>query len=77
MSEYISKRKIDTNVRIYICDQYIRIFKYIRHTLTCNQMKWPERKDEEYDPIPMMTNQTTTNVMLQSIGAFHIRLLSL
>ena len=24
---------IRTNVRIYICDQYIRIFEYIRHTL--------------------------------------------
>ena len=24
------------NVRIYICDQYIRIFEYIRHTLLQN-----------------------------------------
>ena len=49
MSEYIGRRKIDTNeypnifvqtnlmrtnFQIYICDQYIRIFKYICHTLT-------------------------------------------
>ena len=34
MSKYIRKRKIYTNVRIYIRDEYIRIFEYIRHTLT-------------------------------------------
>ena len=48
MSEYIRTNKFDTNecpnifekeklirtnVRIYIRDQYIRIFEYIRHTL--------------------------------------------
>ena len=48
MSEYIRTNKFDTNecpnifvkekliqmnVRIYICDQYVRIFEYIRHTL--------------------------------------------
>ena len=33
MSEYISKRKIDTNECPNIRDQYIRIFEYIRHTL--------------------------------------------
>ena len=51
MSEYIHTNKFDTNecqnifvkeklirmnVRIYICDQYIPIFEYIRHTLLCN-----------------------------------------
>ena len=50
MSEYISTNKfgtnecpnifvkeklIRTNIRIYIRDQYIRIFEYIRHTLIC------------------------------------------
>ena len=51
MSEYIRTNKFDTNecpnifvkeklirmnVRIYIRDQYIRIFEYIRHTLIYN-----------------------------------------
>ena len=30
---FIKEKLIQTNVRIYICDQYIRIFEYIRHTL--------------------------------------------
>ena len=54
MSEYIRTNKFDTNecpnifvkeklirmnVRIYICDQYIRIFEYIRHTLVRAKLK--------------------------------------
>ena len=30
---FVKEKLIRTNVRIYICDQYIRIFEYIRHTL--------------------------------------------
>ena len=48
MSDYIHTEKlIRTNVRINICDQYIWIFKYIRHTLpktySCYTIKlWPK-----------------------------------
>ena len=30
---FVKEKLIRTNVRIYIRDQYIRIFEYIRHTL--------------------------------------------
>ena len=30
---FVKEKLIQTNVRIYIRDQYIRIFEYIRHTL--------------------------------------------
>ena len=30
---FVKEKLIRTNVRIYICDQYKRIFEYIRHTL--------------------------------------------
>ena len=30
---FVKEKLLRTNVRIYIRDQYIRIFKYIRHTL--------------------------------------------
>ena len=40
---FVKEKLIRTNVRIYIRDQYIRIFKYIRHTLlwiiSCRQFK--------------------------------------
>ena len=32
---FVKEKLIRTNVRIYIRDQYIRIFEYIRHTLIC------------------------------------------
>ena len=33
------------NVRIYICDQYIRIFEYIRHTLWRTHFAWHLLRD--------------------------------
>ena len=48
ISDYIQTEKlIRTNVRINICDQYIWIFKYIRHTLpktySCYTIRfWPK-----------------------------------
>ena len=46
MSEYIPKEKITrTNAGINICDQYIWIFEYIRHTL--GLINSPDQQQEE------------------------------
>ena len=45
--EQCKEKLIRTNVRIYIRDQYIRIFKYIRHTFTqIQKIKFGPNQDQ-------------------------------
>ena len=72
---FVKEKLIQTNVRIYIRDQYIRIFEYIRHTLLSSLLVSKVLSQMSQTLLAQMQDEMSPPLVLSLSGTFVTSLL--